>query len=364
MIQRKSLMASHALAAICGTVGIVATQAALAEDYQFNVNRATSAATLNSQVSSPLTGTLIGNYDVVNNPTGTITRPGASGGSGNVAIPYSGNVTGGGNSQSNPAGSFSLYVNVSDELAAMADLNIDLLNGTHPSFPATFNVLYSTFHTVQPNSIFFGGIPIPVPLGNLVLDTLAVTQSAASGASSLIPSGRNQYNYSVSVPVNIAYTGSFGGSAVGDTYPAVLIVTGTLVISGNTATASSAINWSVNQTDNGPFTPFVDLPLDVPTIFPTGQTAHLLMSGTIQSITTSLGLNATINANGVLIVPPVPADINGDGHVNVIDLLAVINSWGACPAPPAACPADIAPPPSGDGMVNVADLLMVINNWG
>jgi hypothetical protein len=58
------------------------------------------------------------------------------------------------------------------------------------------------------------------------------------------------------------------------------------------------------------------------------------------------------------------ADINGDGVVNVNDLLAVINAWGACPPPSASCPADIAPPPNGDGVVNVNDLLMVINNWG
>jgi hypothetical protein len=57
-------------------------------------------------------------------------------------------------------------------------------------------------------------------------------------------------------------------------------------------------------------------------------------------------------------------DVNGDGVVNVNDLLEVINAWGACPAPPVACPADIAPPPQGDGTVNVNDLLLVINNWG
>jgi choice-of-anchor B domain-containing protein len=56
----------------------------------------------------------------------------------------------------------------------------------------------------------------------------------------------------------------------------------------------------------------------------------------------------------------VPGDINGDGFVNVIDLLAVINAWGPCPAPPAACPADV----TNDGFVNVSDLLFVISNWG
>lgn len=56
-------------------------------------------------------------------------------------------------------------------------------------------------------------------------------------------------------------------------------------------------------------------------------------------------------------------DVTGDGFVNVHDLLMVINNWGACPAPPAACAADVAPSPGGDGTVGVPDLLMVINNW-
>ncbi len=55
-----------------------------------------------------------------------------------------------------------------------------------------------------------------------------------------------------------------------------------------------------------------------------------------------------------------PADVNGDGGVNVADLLTVISSWGPCPAPPTTCPADI----NADTQVNVADLLGVISAWG
>lgn len=53
-------------------------------------------------------------------------------------------------------------------------------------------------------------------------------------------------------------------------------------------------------------------------------------------------------------------DVNHDLNVNVADLLAVISSWGACPTPPASCPADF----NGSGAVDVSDLLTVIANWG
>ena len=56
-------------------------------------------------------------------------------------------------------------------------------------------------------------------------------------------------------------------------------------------------------------------------------------------------------------------DATGDGAVNALDLLAVIQSWGPCPLPcPARCAADVAPI-SGNCVVNVQDLLVVINQW-
>ena len=59
--------------------------------------------------------------------------------------------------------------------------------------------------------------------------------------------------------------------------------------------------------------------------------------------------------------PPdcLPADFNCDGVVNVIDLLIVLEGWGAC-VDPAGCPADL----NGDGVVNVLDLLILLDNWG
>ncbi len=51
----------------------------------------------------------------------------------------------------------------------------------------------------------------------------------------------------------------------------------------------------------------------------------------------------------------IPEDVNGDGLVDVLDLLAVIAAWGSCDG----CPEDI----NGDAWVNVTDLLAVIAAW-
>ena len=45
-----------------------------------------------------------------------------------------------------------------------------------------------------------------------------------------------------------------------------------------------------------------------------------------------------------------PADVNGDGTVNLLDLLAVLAAWGPGPG----CPEDV----NGDGTVNAPDLLL------
>jgi plastocyanin len=51
-----------------------------------------------------------------------------------------------------------------------------------------------------------------------------------------------------------------------------------------------------------------------------------------------------------------PADINGDGAVDITDLLGLIGAWGACDG----CPEDI----DGSGAVDITDLLTVIGAWG
>jgi hypothetical protein len=56
-----------------------------------------------------------------------------------------------------------------------------------------------------------------------------------------------------------------------------------------------------------------------------------------------------------LIAPPVEGDVNGDGVVDVLDLLLVLAAWGNTSGPE-----DI----NGDGVVDVLDLLALLAAWG
>lgn len=50
-----------------------------------------------------------------------------------------------------------------------------------------------------------------------------------------------------------------------------------------------------------------------------------------------------------------PADINGDGVIDITDMMAVLSNWGNNPGP-----ADV----NGDGVVDIVDMLAVLGAWG
>ena len=52
----------------------------------------------------------------------------------------------------------------------------------------------------------------------------------------------------------------------------------------------------------------------------------------------------------------VTGDLDGDGDVDVLDLVVLITSWGEC----AGCAADL----DGDGIVGVLDLVALLVAWG
>jgi probable HAF family extracellular repeat protein len=103
--------------------------------------------------------------------------------------------------------------------------------------------------------------------------------------------------------------------------------------------------------------------VDLNNVIPANSGWHLVWAFDINDHDWIVGYGLHNNQQrGYLLVPigPCPADIaplpDGNGTVNIDDLLLVINSWGMT----GLMPADI----NHDLLVNIDDLLMVINTWG
>jgi len=84
--------------------------------------------------------------------------------------------------------------------------------------------------------------------------------------------------------------------------------------------------------------------------------ATLLTNGMVV-YTHQAQLDGSVDDEGnIIIIEENPADLNGDGIVNVHDILMLIGAWGPCPD----CSADI----NNDDVVNIHDLLIMIGAWG
>ncbi len=310
-----------------------------------------STAAQSLQVSYPLAGTFIGDYDATTNPAGTRTIPGLFGGSGNNPISYSSTVRVGDSINSHPAGTFTMAL-IAPGACAVSGFTIDLINGTPGTVTVDMLITYATFHTVAPSSIYpsLGAVTVPLANGS-VTGATAIQSGPAIGTASL--NGDGTRAITVAIPVLITVAGTAAGQPFpSDPAPAVLALTGTLTQTGSTATLVS----SVSSTEPvGPLAappPLVNSPMSLPTIPPGTLTANLLVSGTFSDGSGTSTVNLALNAAGS--PTPIMGDINGDGVVDGFDMTALISAWGATSGP-----ADI----NGDGLVDGLDLTAIFSNW-
>jgi hypothetical protein len=152
----------------------------------------------------------------------------------------------------------------------------------------------------------------------------------------------------------------------GDSFGIDVWLKGDLLLVGASNAGSHGITHVFKRNSGGTWTPQMQLlPSDT---FAHNFGAEVQFSDGVPVIGSWAHFQNGLYSGAVYVFEELPtqsgADITGDGVVNAADLLAVINNWGSCPAPPSSCAADISPAPDGDGVVNSADLLMVINNWG
>ncbi len=78
------------------------------------------------------------------------------------------------------------------------------------------------------------------------------------------------------------------------------------------------------------------------------------IAGLIQGGSCNTASNCAAAVNG-----SDPGDFDGNGFVDVLDLLILLAHWGDCPVPPEPCSGNL----DGDGAVGVPDLLILFGYW-
>ena len=347
----------HVIALVAAGMSAAVAASAAAQTYVFTIDTRDSFVDTSLAVSTPLAGTLIGNFDATNNPTGTKTIPGLFGGSGNNPIAYSATLSGGAAATTPPNGGFTMAIDVNALTATISGLSLDLLGGDAIGFDVAVTINYSTFHTQSPSAIFPGGFDVTLPLGQIAtVDVLTATQTG-DGAGVLVPTSPGIYTLTAAVAVDIVANATVNGQPIGDGTPfaAIVPIVGTLDLTQIAPTVTLQLMNSIMQTTPIDAQAFENQPFDIPTVLPPGGTAHLLLSGTVTELTFDATSDIDVTAVGELVCAF--ADLNCDGVVNGADLGIMLGAWGPCGK--GECVADL----NGDGEVNGADLGLLLGAW-
>ncbi len=326
-----------------------------ASGQDFVVEPGAGSSSLTLAIDLPFEGTLIGDYDAKANPTGTQTRPGLFGGSGNNPIPYSATLgLGVPGSTSSPTGGISIDTTLAPiGLVGVDGFDVDLLAGSTISVGTELVLVYNTFNTINPFSVYPGGFEIPVPLAgaqiqrselSLTLPTVLTGMPTREGLSlnGIIP---------VLWSLEIDFGLDIGVQAID--LPVNLPISALLAGEGEKQTFSVQGDFSALVEQSLDLPPFENLAVALPTIPPSANEANVLFSGSVTSIRLDVALG--LDVVGTLGFIPEPADVNEDGIVNSADLGLVIGAWGQCEG----CREDI----SGDGFVNAIDIGLLIASW-
>lgn len=303
-------------------VSITTAQTAI---YDFAVNPALSGLDANIEFVIATEGTLIGNYDAKSNPEGTRTKPGLFGAFGpteNVAVPASFGFELAGQPQTASQGSFRLEVHVADSQVTLSNFSLDYLGDSIVALPATLIVGFNTFRTRNPDSVYIGAT-IPLPFGELLLSSLTAVQVDGPSVGILDLMGDDVYTFTVAPTVVITgAVDAFGNPVEIPPSPALLPLTGTLTLSGSSATISSINPIDIVFADE-PMQELPQLPFDLPTFLPPGATAHVLLNLVLTEVSTSIVGEVSLTASGTQVLP---GDCDDDLDVDIADF----NAWLEC----------------------------------
>ncbi len=336
-------------------LGLCACAAAVAsaQTYSLTIDPDASGLTASLGLEIDTAGTLIGDWDPDANPAGTRTKPGLFGSFGstdNLPVDTALGFTLAGDLDTQTAGSGTLTLDLDAGTIVLDGLVADLLAGGPAVVPATLGIAPDSFRTRQPDSTYIG-IPVEIPIGELSVTTLALTQTGtAVGVLTEIDTGH--YSFVLAGLAEIAGSAELLGTPIDiPASPLPLALEGEIVIVGDGLTLMSV--QLIEQADEqNPNEPLPEFPLDLPTVLPPGEIAGVVLSLVLDRVATGMVGELVLTAAGA--PASCAGDFNNDGVVDTRDVLAFLNAWAA---------GDPEADANGDGVIDTRDVLAFLNLW-
>lgn len=293
---------SLAAAAAASTAG-----AASAQSFLHDFSGASSSIDLDLSLGLDLSGSIRGAGAPSLLGGGTRTQPGLFGDDGtNAEIPISLGLALALDVAADLDGSFSLTLDQELGTATVEDFFATL-----PDLPGAAGIdvtfEFSTFRTFSPDSLYLGGFPLTLPLGAGDLANIELVQSQPAVGTATPGAMAGTFDLVLAVPVDFSFTftaGLLGGG--GDPIPVgplplLLPLSVTLDLADCGASLTGGAMDMTMQSIPSPFPlDFDDLPLDLPTILPPGNTANLLLSAGLDSLTVDLGFDVALAADSTV----------------------------------------------------------------
>ncbi len=271
---RSSFRTAQVLLVAAGAVPV-----ASAQSFSFSLQDALSSTNIGANFAIDLPSTGIGDFDATNNPGGTSTCTNLFGTCNNTAIGFTNSLEIDSVFAGSPSGSFAASIDTARGVAVVSNFIASPLGKDSGGADLTLNLLYNTFRTTQPASLFVGGFNLPLPLGQVTVDNLLLVQTADT-AGVLTPTAvANVYDFAALLPTSLSFDIEFLGTAtkVGP-LPFPLPVVGTLDLRQRDALLSLTVDANGKQTIPNPLggQTFEDIPFGLPTILPPGSIANLV----------------------------------------------------------------------------------------
>ena len=303
-----------------------AASPSLGQSLPFTVDSSVSVLDLDVDFELRLPGTLIGDHDPVSNPGGTQTRPGLFGGSGNQPINIQLDLVGTLDVPAVVQGSLEVDPELLFGVGLVDALDLDLVVGGAASADLLVRITYDTFRTFSPNSLFPSLVPIELPLGQVAIGDVTLTQTAAAPLVLTPTATPGVVDALGLVPVDLEFVFDFNGqpTPVGPLTVAVPLQM-TIDLGECDATLVGGVMASDTQTVPAPAPlSLTDVPLPLPTLLPPGAVANLLLNADLDEIAYSTDLDITLEASApsaARIEPYCTAAPNSAGPGALLDVL-------------------------------------------